>query len=221
MKYVSYYRVSTKKQGISGLGLEAQKTLVNNFIKGCELLNEFIEVESGKNNNRQELLKAIDLVKKEKATLVIAKLDRLARNVSFISTIMESNIDFIACDMPSANKFTIHIFACLAEQEADMISQRTKAALNELKKTRTLGTPENLTNEAKIKGLNVRKENAINNENSLKSTALIVSMRKEGKTFYEITNELNKLGFKTRRNCKYQQTQVQRLYERYLESKKN
>ena len=130
-KYVAYYRVSTQRQGISGLGLEGQKSIVKEYIDstGGELLEEFIEVESGRKTNRVKLAEALKLAKKQKAVLVIAKLDRLARNVHFITGLMASGVDFLACDMPSANKLTIGILACVAEDEADRISQRTKIAL--------------------------------------------------------------------------------------------
>lgn len=164
MNYIAYYRVSTQKQGQSGLGLNSQKTIVKNYLKEVEPLQELTDVESGtrKGNNREALLEAIRLSKRYNATLVIAKLDRLARNVKFITTLMESGIEFVACDMPTANKFTIHIFAALAEQEAEMISQRTKLALGELKRQGVkLGKPENLNKEAIAKGLKKRTENAL------------------------------------------------------------
>jgi DNA invertase Pin-like site-specific DNA recombinase len=220
MNYIAYYRVSTQKQGQSGLGLNAQRTIVKNYLKEIEPLHELTDVESGtsRGNNRESLLEAIKLSKIYNATLVIAKLDRLARNVKFITTLMESGIEFVACDMPTANKFTIHIFAALAEQEAEMISQRTKLALGELKKQGVkLGKPENLNNEAIAKGLLKRKENALNDENNRKATLLIKSMKNEGKSFYEITRELNKAGFKTRRGNNFYITQVINLYERHLQ----
>lgn len=221
MNYIAYYRVSTQKQGQSGLGLVAQQTAVRNFLKGSEPLYEFTDIESGtsKGNQRESLLEAIKHAKHTNSTLIIAKLDRLARNVRFITTLMESGIEFLACDMPTANKFTIHIFAALAEQEAEMISQRTKLALQELKKKGIkLGKPENLTKEAIKKGLSKRQENAQSNENNRKASALIVSMRNEGKSFYEIANQLNKFGFKTRRGCEFQINQVKTLYKRSIES---
>ena len=216
--YVAYYRVSTARQGNSGLGLEAQRTTILNFLKGIQPRQEFTDVETGTNkgNNRDALQQAIRVSKSTNSTLVIAKLDRLARNVRFITSLMESGIDFIACDMPSANKFTIHIFAALAEQEAEMISQRTKLALQEKKKQGfKLGNPENLTREAIDKGRSTMQMNAANNENNRKAGALIVSMKSTGKTFAEITNEVNSLGFRTRRNCMFRVMQVQRLYDRY------
>lgn len=130
-KFVSYLRVSTAKQGISGLGLEAQRAAVAGYLNGGDwkLVQELVEVESGKHNDRPALANALRLCRKHRATLVIAKLDRLARNVHFISGLMESGVDFIAVDMPQANRFVVHIMAAVAEQEAEAISKRTKAAL--------------------------------------------------------------------------------------------
>lgn len=127
--FVAYYRVSTQKQGQSGLGLEAQRTAVLAHVAGREIIEEFTEVESGKKTNRPELRRAIALARKHKATLIIAKLDRLARNVRFIAELMESDVDFVACDLPTANKLTIQIMAAIAEHERDIISERTKASL--------------------------------------------------------------------------------------------
>jgi len=130
-KWVSYLRVSTDKQGKSGLGLEAQRKAVADFLNGgrWELLQEFVEVESGKRNDRPQLAEALSICKKHKAKLVIAKLDRLARNVNFVSGLMETGVEFVAADMPFANKLTIHILAAVAEHEREAISARTKAAL--------------------------------------------------------------------------------------------
>lgn len=130
-KFVSYLRVSTVQQGSSGLGLEAQRAAVAGYLNGGSwtLVKEVVEVESGKRNDRPALAQALRLCRKHRATLVIAKLDRLARNVHFISGLMESGVDFLAVDMPEANRFVIHIMAAVAEQEAEAISKRTKAAL--------------------------------------------------------------------------------------------
>ncbi len=129
--YVAYYRVSTEKQGQSGLGLEAQQEAVRSYLNGgrWKLSAEVIEVESGRNSRRPKLAEALRLAKLHKATLIIAKLDRLARNVAFVSTLMEAGVEFTAVDFPQANRLTIHILAAVAEHEAAMISARTKAAL--------------------------------------------------------------------------------------------
>ena len=141
--YVAYYRVSTDKQGIKGLGMDAQREAVARFMAGKgDLAAQFIEVESGRKDNRPQLLAALAECRKRRAVLVIAKLDRLARNVRFISGLMNSDVEFVAVDMPSANRLTIHILAAVAEHEREMISQRTKAALAAAKARGTkLGNP--------------------------------------------------------------------------------
>ena len=113
--FIAYYRVSTQRQGLSGLGLEAQKNAVLSFLHNRDLVSEFTDIETGKNDNRPELLKAIDLAKRTNSTLLIAKLDRLSRNLTFISTLMDAKVRFICADMPDANELTIHIFAALAQ----------------------------------------------------------------------------------------------------------
>jgi DNA invertase Pin-like site-specific DNA recombinase len=134
-KFVSYLRVSTARQGQSGLGLEAQRAAVAGYLNGGDwtLVREVVEVESGKRNDRPALAEALKLCRKHRATLIIAKLDRLARNVHFISGLMESGVEFVAVDMPQANRFVVHILAAVAEQEAEAISKRTKAALQAAK----------------------------------------------------------------------------------------
>jgi hypothetical protein len=141
--FVAYYRVSTDRQGASGLGLDAQRQAVARQVNGGQLVAEFTEIESGRRHtNRPQLLATLEECRKRRATLLIARLDRLARNVAFIANLMESGADFIACDMPQANRLTIHIPAAVAEHEREMISQRTKAALAETKRRGTmLGNP--------------------------------------------------------------------------------
>jgi DNA invertase Pin-like site-specific DNA recombinase len=144
-RFVAYYRVSTDRQGRSGLGLEAQQKAVMDFLNGgaWELVGEFIEVESGKKSDRPELARAIDVCRKHKARLVIAKLDRLSRNLAFVATLMDSGVEFVAVDNPHANKLTIHILAAVAEHEREAISERTKAALAAAKaRGKRLGTPD-------------------------------------------------------------------------------
>jgi DNA invertase Pin-like site-specific DNA recombinase len=128
-KFIAYYRVSTKRQGASGLGLDAQRDAVRRFVTGGDLVAEFEEVESGKRDDRPALDAALRECRLRNATLVIAKLDRLSRSVAFLSKLMDAGTEFVAVDMPQANKFVIHVMAAVAEQERLMISQRTKAAL--------------------------------------------------------------------------------------------
>jgi DNA invertase Pin-like site-specific DNA recombinase len=130
-KFVAYYRVSTQRQGRSGLGLEAQQTAVRDYLNGGDwrLVTEVTEVESGKGSDRPKLAEALKLCRLHGATLIIAKLDRLARNVAFISNLMESGVEFHAVDFPQANRLTVHILAAVAEHEAKVISERTRAAL--------------------------------------------------------------------------------------------
>jgi DNA invertase Pin-like site-specific DNA recombinase len=134
-RWISYLRVSTDRQGASGLGLEAQRAAVKAYLDGgrWSLVQEFIEVESGKRSDRPQLAAALAACKKHKAKLVIAKLDRLARSVHLISGLMDAGVEFVACDMPHANKLTIHILAAVAEHEREAISARTTAALQAAK----------------------------------------------------------------------------------------
>jgi DNA invertase Pin-like site-specific DNA recombinase len=134
--YIAYYRVSTERQGQSGLGLQAQQKAIADYLNGgnWQLLAEYTEIESGKKTQRPELQKALDACKKAKATLVIAKLDRLGRNVAFIASLMESKVEFLAVDNPHANRLMLHMLAAFAEHEREQISQRTKAALGAAKR---------------------------------------------------------------------------------------
>ncbi len=167
---ISYLRVSTQKQGASGLGLEAQRATVADYAKrtGGTIIAEFTEVESGKKNSRVQLAEAIVAAKRTGATLVIAKLDRLARNAAFIFALRDAGVSFVACDIPEANTLTVGIFAVMAQHEAELISTRTKSALK-AKQMRgdKLGTPANLTAEARAKGRQAHSRNAASNQNTV------------------------------------------------------
>ncbi len=206
--HIAYFRVSTDRQGASGLGLNAQREAVLKHIGNSKLIAEYTEIESGsKHTNRPQLLAALEECRKKKATLIIARLDRLARNVAFISNLMESGVEFIACDMPSASRFTIHILAAVAEHERELISQRTKAALVEAKKRGAkLGNP----NGAKAAAI----ARAARKVQPPPPTVVQImrDMRQRGETLRGIARELNRLNLRTPQNCQwYAQTVKQAL----------
>jgi DNA invertase Pin-like site-specific DNA recombinase len=213
---IAYYRVSTQKQGQSGLGLEAQKTSVMKFAqaRGLGIAAEYTEVETGtRKRHRPELELALMEARARGAVLLIAKLDRLARNVAFISALMDSGVDFIAVDMPQANKLTIHILAAVAENEAELISQRTKAALAAAKARGVkLGTPENLTPEASQKGGAVLRDRA---RKAYKETAYTIKLqRSAGLSYNKIAKGLNEEGLKTRTGRPFTAMTVWRIDQR-------
>lgn len=145
MNYVAYCRVSTARQGASGLGLDAQAAAIDAYTRqtGGTILARYVEVESGRKCDRPQLAQALALARTRGATLVVAKLDRLARNVAFTAALLESGVEFMACDFPHANRLMLHILAAVAEYEAGMISLRVKAALAEAKKRgRLLGAAD-------------------------------------------------------------------------------
>ncbi len=217
--YVAYYRVSTQKQGSSGLGLDAQRQTVRNFIGQNNLIAEFTEIESGKNDRRVELQNAIEYAKSHNATLIIAKLDRLSRNVSFIFQLRDSRVDFICCDIPDANTMTIGIFALLAQQERELISERTKKALD-AKKQRgfKLGKPDNFTDEMRKKGREVYHRKAMENENNIRAFAFIQVLRQQKLTYRAIAAKLNETGFKTSTGNHFYAMSVKQIYDRYAKN---
>jgi DNA invertase Pin-like site-specific DNA recombinase len=209
--FVAYYRVSTKKQGDSGLGLDAQKTAVESHVKGAagKLLASYREVESGKRSDRPELAKALLHAKRSKSTLLVAKLDRLSRNVHFLSGLMESKVPFVCCDNPTATPVTIHIFAALAEQETKAISERTTKALAEARKEGTLlgsarpGHWDGREDRRRAGGIKGRKASAkVRREDARKAheelCPILLSLRAEGLTLAKMADRLNAEGWKTR-----------------------
>jgi DNA invertase Pin-like site-specific DNA recombinase len=219
-KYVAYYRVSTAKQGKSGLGLEAQQEAVRSYLNGgrWKMVAEAIEIESGKRNDRPKLAEALALCRVHGATLVIAKLDRLARNVNFISNLMESTVEFTAVDFPQANRLTIHILAAVAEHEAAMISARTKAALGAAKVRGVVlgGDRGNIASLASVGA----KVSAVKRGAKAASRAhdllpVIRSAQKSGaSSLRQIADVLNERGIKTARGGEWSAVQVQRVLSR-------
>lgn len=218
-KVVAYVRVSTQKQGHSGLGLEAQRAAVQAFCEanGCELVAEYQEVESGRKNSRPQLQQALVHAKRAKATLLIAKLDRLARNVAFIANLMEAGAEFRACDMPEANKFMLHIMAAVAEQEATAISHRTRVALTAAKARGTLlggANPNcrNLNQEARERGSEATSKAATAFYADVVS--VVMQLHENGNSLRAIAEQLNAQGKMTRNGSQWTAVQVQRVLKR-------
>ena len=221
--YIAYYRESTKQQGASGLGLEAQEASVIHHVNGHgKLIASYTEVESGKKSERIELAKALGHAKRNKATLIVAKLDRLSRNVAFLSALMESKVDFVCADMPTANKLTIHIMAAMAEHEGKVISERTKAALVQAKKRGIkLGSHREGhwegREQTRINGLVKGRVQAAKSNKAKKIEAYadllpqVMEYRKLGKTFQQIADTLNASGHVTRRGKFWSHVQILRL----------
>jgi DNA invertase Pin-like site-specific DNA recombinase len=213
-RFVAYYRVSTTKQGIHGLGMDAQREAVQSFLNGgsWELVGEFAEVESGKRNSREELQKALALCRKEKATLVIAKLDRLSRNAAFLLNLQESGVDFKAVDMPQADRFMVGIMALVAQKERELISERTKAGLAAAKRRGIrLGNPN--PEEAVKACLKARQERAT--AYATKLAPVVKRIQKAGVTSLRgIASALNATGWKTPNGKEFQAQSVKDLLNR-------
>ena len=218
-RFVAYYRVSTDRQGRSGLGLEAQQEAVRSYLDGgsWQLVEEVVEVESGKRNDRPKLAEALKLCRLHGATLIIAKLDRLARNVAFVSNLMESGVDFVAVDFPQANRLTVHILAAVAEHEAAMISQRTRAALAAAKaRGKKLGGDRG--NIAAIGGLGNRASAIVRKQRSDKRAGDLVpvirSIQAGGASLRQVATELTRRGITAARGGRWSAVQVKRVLER-------
>lgn len=217
-KYAHYLRVSTTQQGIDGLGIDAQRAAVARYVPS----KEFVEVESGKKKDRPKLLEAISYCREKGATLVVAKLDRLARNVSFISALMDSKVKFIAADMPEASELTIHIFAAIAQHEASAISARTKAALSEKKKRLASGeevlpcgaTKLGSTMDDSRRATAATKRTVKANSDAAKVAATIQRAKQAGLTLQAIADELNGLRVPTPRGKLWTPTAVRNALAR-------
>ncbi|WP_306535041.1 recombinase family protein [Geobacter sp.] len=214
--YIAYLRVSTDKQGEQGHGISAQRQAIRSYLgaQGGELLEEYVEVESGKKNDRPALQKAINRCKMSRATLIIAKLDRLSRNLAFIANLMDAGIDFIACDNPYANKLTIHILAAIAEHEREMISRRTREALAAAKaKGVKLGGHRGaiLTEEIQLQGLEERRTRA--REYAANVYPTIRELLDAGHSLNGTAQALNSRRILTARGCMWTAKSVSRILQ--------
>jgi DNA invertase Pin-like site-specific DNA recombinase len=218
MNYIAYYRVSTHKQS---LGLDAQRNAVVNFIASNSsnyLLSEYKEKESGKCDKRKELTNAINECKRTNATLVISKLDRLSRNIAFIFALKESGVNFLALDVPNFNTLTLGIFASLAQSEREIISQRTKDALQAKKMSGVaLGAPNaHFTREQIKNASDARKQIALENENNMRASVMVQALLSSTtNNCSEIARKLNENGFRTSKNCLFDCKAVKRIIKRY------
>jgi DNA invertase Pin-like site-specific DNA recombinase len=218
-RFVAYYRVSTKRQGQSGLGLEAQQTAVRDYLNGgnWSLVAEVTEVESGKRKDRPKLQEALALCRLHGATLIIAKLDRLARNVAFISQLMEGEVDFVACDFPKANRLTVHILAAVAEHEREAISARTKAALAAAKARGVkLGNDgSNLANRKKGAVCGAASRKAAADQRAADVMPVIRELRSNGiSSLRQIASALNERSIPAARGGAWSPAQVLRVMQR-------
>ena len=220
-KYVAYLRVSTQKQGYSGLGLEAQREIIHNYLREKKPIFEYVEVESGRKTDkgRPKLKEALSQCRTHGAKLIVAKLDRLARNVSFLSALLESDVEIVFCDFPQANKMVLHIMASISQYEAELISTRTKQALAAKKaKGCKLGNPEHLLDkhqEAIKKSNQTNRLKALDNPNNKRAVAMLRILVGQGMTLKEMTDMLNEEGFTTSKGYAFRPSQVYKLLQRY------
>ena len=215
--YIAYLRQSTMKQEISGLGVEAQREIIQNYLK--ERKPVAIETESGRKSDRPKLTEVLEVCRKTGSILIVAKLGRLSRNVAFTSKLLESDVEIVFCDFPEANKLVLHIISSIAEYEAGLISQRTKQSLR-TKKARgcRLGKSENLLSrlpEAVENSNRTNRQKALDNPNNKRAVALLKSLVKEEKSLSEMARILNKEGFVTAWGCQFKASQVSILLKRY------
>jgi DNA invertase Pin-like site-specific DNA recombinase len=208
-KFVAYFRVSTDRQGRSGLGLDAQRLHVKNYVASSNgnLLEEFVEVESGRKADRPQLAAAIAKCKKNNAILLIAKLDRLARRVHFISGLMETGVQFRAADMPNADKFMLHVYAAMAEEEARRISERTKHALQSAK---ARGIKLGVTGRALAE-----RHKAAAQEFAISVGPTIAALKADGLSVRKIADRLNFDNVKSHSGGAWHPTAVQRVWSRF------
>ena len=208
-RFITYFRVSTDRQGRSGLGLDAQREAVGQYLvgRGAIVIDEFVEIESGGKDDRPKLTEALAACQRAKATLLIAKLDRLARSVAFIANLMNSNTDFVACDMPHASRLILHVMAAFAEHERQIIGERTRAALAAAKargvKLGTNGAMLALQYKAEAGSYALALQGAI-----------LAAKGTGAKTTREIAEKLNEGSIPSRQGCRWHPASVARVLRR-------
>lgn len=212
--FVAYYRVSTRSQGESGLGLEAQREAVQRFIGEGRIISEFTEVESGGRDDRPQLAQALRMVRLSGARLVVAKLDRLSRSLGFLVRLQDSHVPFVCADLPEATELTVHIYAAMAQHERRMISARTKAALAAARERGTvLGNPRLAEVRCEDTSAARAVHVALAREFRDDIRVVIGELEKTASSSAEIARELNRIGYRTRRGGMWSTTQVIR-YQR-------
>ncbi len=230
--FIAYYRVSTKSQGESGLGLESQQQDVHKYVSSIDgtVIEEYTDIESGKNNNRKNLWKAVQHAAKTNSTLVVKKFDRLSRGgLEVMFRLEQLGVTYIESDSPHDNTLLKELKFSIAKDEVKKISERTKSALGVIKDklengiphtskngkvVKSLGNPKNLTNTARENSIKSRTLKARLNPDNIKASGLIISLREDAKmSFYAITKRLNQLGFKTSKGNEFSEVQAKRIYE--------
>jgi len=218
IKFVSYLRVSTKKQGVDGLGVSSQRIDITKYLNNANglLISEFVETESGTKTNRKELEKALKHCKDNNANLIVSRLDRLTRNSKFLFTLLESKVNIVFADMPNIDITLLKILSIIAEKEVQKIRENTKKALNAKKlRGEKLGIDkETLKKYSYLGGLSM-KENALNCQHNQRAYAMIKALKQQSLSFRQIAKELNTSGFRTKSNTLYSVSQIIRIYNTF------
>ena len=210
MKYVTYLRCSTREQGQSGLGIEAQRETCERFAEGGSIVAEYMEVESGKRRDRPQLTAALAKCRETGATLLVAKLDRLVRDLGFLCQLLDSKVEFVCCDFPRADRVMLHIAGAIAEWERRRISERTRDALAALKRRgRKLGNPANLTTTARERGVQANRRAAERHNERVRPW--VRELKAQGLSLRTIADVLNGRGVLTRRGCRWTAGGISRL----------
>lgn len=219
--FIAYLRVSTQRQGQSGLGIDAQRAAINDYIGSAQVLGSYTEVESGKRCDRPALQSALAQCRATGAILIVAKLDRLARDVAFIANLMNSGVEFVACDMPHANRLTLHILAAVAEDEARRISERTKGALAAARQRGVvLGGFRGTTFTDRDRAKGRQRLVAVANAKAQQVAPILAKLRAQGCTTYQsLADQLNCLSIPSAKGHHWSATQVRRVEHRCTSSR--